>query len=575
MMEQWQILGAVAAVFILIVVKMIYDKLTVKKKTRAYLKKIYGEVPEVDYELPRYEFLDFYHKHKPHCGDVIDDITWNDLEMDDIFKLLNQTCTGIGEEYLYAALREPFYSEEKLKERSETIRWLDSHETERIEMQTSLSRLGKIRNIGVYQYCDYLKQAPKHNPALNIFLSLGLLVSIILTAIRPTPFIGLLLLFAAVNMIVYFTYKNKSFFDNFSYMSGITYCAQMLVNMKLEVMPEQTERVRKFLKPFRRMSRFGWLFVSGSRMGGTLLDLLMDYVKMMFHIDVILFDFVLDSVRKNEKELTEIMDFIGELDMAAAVASFRNLMDGRYCEPKFETAGKTEFKRAERGHKESGSGLTFKAKAIYHPLILKPVTNDIDAGKSVLVTGSNASGKSTFLKTVAVNAILAQTIYTVMAESYRADFFRIYSSMALRDNLSGGESYFIVEIKSLKRIVAQADKEIPMLCFIDEVLRGTNTIERIAASSQILNWLSGQNDLCFAATHDIELTEMLKGGFENYHFQETVEENQVCFDYKLYKGRAVSRNAIKLLGLIGFERALIEKAENAASEFEKTGMWKI
>lgn len=566
-MEQWQILAAVLAVLALIIAKVVYDKLTVKKKIRAHLRNIYGKVPKEDYELARYEFLNFYHKHKTHCGDVIDDITWNDLEMDDIFKVLNQTCTGIGEEYLYAALREPFYSEDKLKERGRTIQWLDSHEKERIEMQTSLSRLGKIRSIGVYQYCDYLKRAPKHNPALNIFLSLGLLVSIVLTIISPTPFIGLLLLFAAVNMIVYFTYKNKSFFDNFSYMSGITCCAQEIADMKLEVMPEQTEKIRKYLKPFRRMSRFGWLFVSGSRMGGTLLDLLMDYVKMMFHIDVILFDFVLDSVRRNEKELTEIMDFIGELDMAAAVASFRNLMEGRYCEPRFEAAKDAEGKNKNK--------LIFKAEAIYHPLIIEPITNDIETAGSVLLTGSNASGKSTFLKTVAVNAILAQTIYTVMAKSYRAGFFRIYSSMALRDNLSGGESYFIVEIKSLKRITAQANEKIPMLCFIDEVLRGTNTIERIAASSQILNWLSHQNDLCFAATHDIELTEMLKDSFENYHFQETVEENQVCFDYKLHKGRAVSRNAIKLLGVIGFEKALIEKAESAASEFEKTGMWKL
>ena len=103
----------------------------------------------------------------------------------------------------------------------------------------------------------------------------------------------------------------------------------------------------------------------------------------------------------------------------------------------------------------------------------------------MLLTGSNASGKSTFLKSVALNAILAQTIYTVMADSYRAPYFRIYSSMALKDNLMGNESYFIVEIKSLKRIYESADEKVPMLCLIDEVLRGTNTVERIAASSQI------------------------------------------------------------------------------------------
>ena len=114
-----------------------------------------------------------------------------------------------------------------------------------------------------------------------------------------------------------------------------------------------------------------------------------------------------------------------------------------------------------------------------------------------------------------------------------------------------------------------------MLCFIDEVLRGTNTIERIAASSQILKQLSLMNAVCFAATHDIELTSMLEDYFDNYHFQEEVKEKQVVFDYKLHQGRAVSRNAIKLLGMIGFDQTLIDKAQQSASRFEQNGQWRL
>lgn len=101
--------------------------------------------------------------------------------------------------------------------------------------------------------------------------------------------------------------------------------------------------------------------------------------------------------------------------------------------------------------------------------------------KGVLLTGSNASGKSTFLKTVAVNAILSQSVNTCMAKKYEAPLFHVYSSMALRDNMDSGESYYIVEIKALRRILDAAEQEkIPVLCFVDEVLRGTNTVERIA-----------------------------------------------------------------------------------------------
>ena len=120
-------------------------------------------------------------------------------------------------------------------------------------------------------------------------------------------------------------------------------------------------------------------------------------------------------------------------------------------------------------------------------LITKPVKNSIQARKGVLLTGSNASGKSTFLKMVAVQAILAQTVYTCLAKEYEADTFVIASSMSLRDNLESGESYYIVEIKSIKRILDLTSQETyPVLCFVDEVLRGTNTVERIAASSRIL-----------------------------------------------------------------------------------------
>lgn len=206
-------------------------------------------------------------------------------------------------------------------------------------------------------------------------------------------------------------------------------------------------------------------------------------------------------------------------------------------------------------------------------MIEKPVANSFSTRNSVLLTGSNASGKSTFLKTVAINTVLAQTVYTCLAKTYRASFYRVYSSMALQDNLVNNESYYIVEIKSLKRIIDKANEEVPMLCFVDEVLRGTNTVERISASSRILYDLSKKNCLCFAATHDIELTAILEKVYNNYHFQEEIEDNQVRFDYKLYQGQATSRNAIKLLGIIGFEQPIIEAAETVAKSFESTGVW--
>jgi len=147
--------------------------------------------------------------------------------------------------------------------------------------------------------------------------------------------------------------------------------------------------------------------------------------------------------------------------------------------------------------------------------------------------------------------------------------------MALRDNLFSKESYYIVEIKSLKRILDQVNDDIPTLCFIDEVLRGTNTLERIAASSRILSSLACQNTLVFAATHDNELTHILEKDYSNYHFQERIEGKNIIFDYKLYQGKTVSKNAIKLLNMMGYPKEIIISAEDAAEEFLDKGEWSM
>ena len=146
--------------------------------------------------------------------------------------------------------------------------------------------------------------------------------------------------------------------------------------------------------------------------------------------------------------------------------------------------------------------------------------------------------------------------------------------MALTDSIRNGESYFVVEIKSLKRILDAGDGTVPVLCCIDEVLRGTNTVERIAASARILKSLDRKDYITFAATHDIELTRLLNDEYANYHFEEEVTWNDVKFNYLLKTGPAVSRNAIKLLSVMGYDKALINDAESMVEHFMSTGNWK-
>ena len=170
---------------------------------------------------------------------------------------------------------------------------------------------------------------------------------------------------------------------------------------------------------------------------------------------------------------------------------------------------------------------------------------------------------------------MGQTIYTVCAASYEAPFFVTATSMAVSDDVLAGDSYYMAEIKSLKRIMDLSRQDVPLLCVIDEVLRGTNTAERVAASTEILLQLS-KRSLCFAATHDLELAGLLEDSFDNYHFSEDVdtESGDISFGYKLMSGFAKSRNAIKLLILMGYDEEITDRAIERCRTFLTEGVWK-
>ena len=146
--------------------------------------------------------------------------------------------------------------------------------------------------------------------------------------------------------------------------------------------------------------------------------------------------------------------------------------------------------------------------------------------------------------------------------------------MAISDSIRDGESYYIAEIRSLKRILDAQNIKTPILCAVDEVLRGTNTIERIAASTEVLKALSTPHTLCLAATHDAELCELMADAYDLAHFQETITDSNIQFDYHIKPGKATSRNAINLLRLMGFPDDMVQAAHSRADAYLHSGQWK-
>lgn len=536
------------------------QKSTIRKK----VQRVYGKVPEQEYESGDIERISHYFHRREKEGFVIDDITWNDLDMDRAYMLINQTVSSPGEDVLYDIMRRPLFSEKELKKRDELIEFFATHEEERIKMQMCLFRVGKTRKGSLADTVLTLKDAPEISIGIHVIMLVSLLL-VLFVMVPLTPFYGmvLFLFLSIINTFAYYAGKTRKitdiYIDCFSGFLGMLKVADEMKSISWKEVQQQMEDIQEARKTFFRLRR-KMIFLTGSGRGvDNLIDVILDYIRMIFHVDFLAYNSILKEVKNKEAVIMRLIQSMGELDAAISIASFRQLLVLK-CKP--------EFTRYE------GKQVQMEVDDLYHPLIREAVANSITAAKGTLVTGSNASGKSTFLKNIAINSILAQTLYTCTCSFYKAPFLKVMTSMALRDDLVKGESYFIVEIKSLKRILDESRKEEPLLCVIDEVLRGTNTIERIAASSVILNTLLKKWMLPFAATHDIELSYILEDQYKNYHFEEEIQDNQVIFHYILKQGRASTRNAIRLLNMLGYEKKIVESAEEKAEEFERTGIWK-
>ena len=171
------------------------------------------------------------------------------------------------------------------------------------------------------------------------------------------------------------------------------------------------------------------------------------------------------------------------------------------------------------------------------------------------------SGKTAFLRTIAINMIFAQTINTCFAKFLSTPPIKIFTVINISDNLLEGKSYFFEEMLRIKEIVTQSQRSSTNLFVLDEVYKGTNTTERVAAVKAVLQFIS-QGNIVFASTHDFELATLLDSCFACYYFTEIIENNNLLFDYKLKLGSLKYGNAIKILEINGYPTEITEMANS-------------
>lgn len=245
-------------------------------------------------------------------------------------------------------------------------------------------------------------------------------------------------------------------------------------------------------------------------------------------------------------ELPQWLDAVYELEALASLAGLAGLDPDNVTFPQVEEAA------AERP--------LLAATGVGHPLIAAPqrVTNDFivpGVGSITIITGSNMAGKSSFLRAVGINLVLAYAGGPVLAHSFTAARLRLFTSIRVTDSVTEGFSYFYAEVRRLQALLTAVEMaaERPLFFLIDEIFRGTNNRERLIGSRAYIRALAGSRSAGLVATHDLELVKLAEehNGIRNMHFRDDVQNGKMIFDYTLRSGPCPTTNALKIMRLAG------------------------
>ncbi|WP_221372849.1 MutS-related protein [Clostridium perfringens] len=544
----------------IVILSVVYYNMKSKGKFIKSLNETFGNKPKDYLEDFDMTFLKNHYeirKKNESSGESIDELTWNDLDMDAVFKRINYTKTSLGEAYLYYKLREISYNKDEWTSLEKLINLFTTNEDLRNKVSLLLLKVGKLNDLNLTNFIYNPKFSKIPSYYKYPLLSLGFIFSLLLCLIYPKVGLILSFIFLCINIL---SYQSEKIFleDRFKVMiyllNNINLCRSLskIKDKDFEFFRKEASSALHNFKALNKVKIYSNSFQKKEN-SFTDSDIIFDYIKMFFMVDIIAYQNSVKILEENKENLYKIYDIVAKLDFALSLAYYRKSLS-EYTTP--------EFIESEDIILEN----------LYHPLIHNPVKNSILIKNNILFTGSNASGKSTFIKAVALNFILAQSLNTALCSKYRCKFSKVVTSMAIKDNILAGDSYFIAEIKSLKRLLDSLNGEIRVLAFVDEILKGTNTIERISASASILKYAENTNGRLLVATHDMELTQILET-YENYHFSETVTEDGVTFDYKLKKGPSNTRNALKLLKAMNFNKDVVSLSNQVYNNFIETEKW--
>ena len=510
-----------------------------------------GEFPKEDDF--NFDLIGHYFKHKDHSESfqIADIQLANDIDLHEVFMYIDRTHSKIGQQYLYNQLH-AMDTTLHFEEQEALIDYLAAHKDIRIKVQSLLSKL----NIRESYYISNLFLSgfiskPKWFWVVRVLSLAG--IATLLLFFLFNKFIILPIIIYIVNTIFYFWNKNNIMVYSESIPQLMPLCKIAKEFVSMDIMPESKHTIILSINSINELKTQIKFFKVKTGIVSDIESLVLffrEMINIMFLIEPQIVFNVLGKLDKKRNDIQTVFEYVGKIDSAISIASIRTNTP-YYCIPTLINTNR----------------ITLDFTDIYYPLIPDCVPNSLQIqDKSILLTGSNMSGKTTFIRTVALNVLCAQTLNTCFAKTFNLSQIRLFSAIRITDDLFSDKSYFFEEVLTIKNMITESLSGSNNIFLLDEIFKGTNTIERIAAGKAVLSYLAKlDNNLVFVSTHDIELADLLKNTYELFHFTELIQEEQVFFDYKLKRGNLATRNAIRILELNDYPLQVVEEARRIST----------
>jgi hypothetical protein len=511
-----------------------------KARTRKHLADIWNGTNEVRRD---YDWIPLYFRYRqPSEVNTVDDRTWADLEMEEIFARIDRTTSVIGRQYLYALLRiyEKDDFEVEKQRRNALYSLFRANDDFREKVQRALHPLRR-NDSGYLTTLLYEELPSKPKYYFLIYLSSGLFfLSLGLIAIN-TAFAFVAAALALCNLLINAFY-GRVVFRHFADLASLTTMLSAVNNIARIEPPariDELETLRDLKDLAARLNKEVFWLCFDEMQASDIAASIFLFLNLFGLSRLIAFLRTVDDLIKYRDKIRQMFDAIGSLDASIAIASWSESVPTRTI-PTFNSMG------------------TIDVAEMYHPLIKDAVGNSfLLQNESALITGSNMAGKTTFIKTIGVNLILARTLFQCLAKRANLPRRIVRSSIKLDEKVVDGQSYYSREIEQIREFLNCPEDKFVFL--IDEIFRGTNTIERIAISAATLRYLA-QRNMVLVTTHDVELKSLLADCTSLYHFSEQVDGNRYYFDFILRDGPCKAGNAIKLIELKGYPSSLVSEA---------------